>query len=75
MTKFIRHLLVWALLAAFCLCGLSAAAMEQEGGWVDDPEPLEDYAFSFAFVGDTQIISRYYPDQLHKIYEWILDVC
>lgn len=72
MNKLFRFLAVWALLAALCLGGIPAAAMEQEDGWVEDPEAVTDYAFSFAFVGDTQIIARYYPEHMHKIYDWIL---
>lgn len=40
--------------------------------WFTDKEPVTDYAFSFAVVGDTQIVALKYPDQFHKIYDWII---
>ncbi len=39
---------------------------------VTDPPELEEYAFSFALVGDTQKITLNYPTQLSKIYDWIV---
>ena len=39
----------------------------------DDKEPVKDYSYSFAFVGDTQIITESYPDKLSKIYDWIIN--
>ena len=32
-----------------------------------------DYAFSIAVIGDTQTISNHFPDQLHYIYDWIVE--
>jgi hypothetical protein len=32
-----------------------------------------DYAYSIAVVGDTQTISNHFPDQLHYIYDWIVE--
>ncbi len=43
------------------------------GVWMDYAEPVEDYAYSFAIVGDTQMVTRYYPDKLSCIYDWIVD--
>ena len=40
--------------------------------WVDSVEPVTDYAYSMAIIGDQQIISINYPDKLHYIYDWIL---
>ncbi|MBQ3125906.1 MAG: metallophosphoesterase [Clostridia bacterium] len=34
--------------------------------------PVGEYAYSFAFVGDTQIVTEKYPNELSKIYDWIL---
>ena len=40
--------------------------------WFTEKEPVTDYAYSFAAVGDTQIVCQKYPDQMTKIYDWIL---
>lgn len=34
--------------------------------------PLEDYAYSFAVVGDTQILALNYQDKFTALYDWIL---
>ena len=41
--------------------------------WYDDAsnEP-KDYAYSFAVIGDQQVIVDDYPSHLHYIYDWIL---
>ena len=41
--------------------------------WIGSKEPVTDYLYSFAIVGDTQIISRYHPDKFDAIYSWILN--
>ena len=43
--------------------------------WIDpeDKAPVTDYAYSFAVVGDTQVISDKHPDKFKGIYDWILD--
>ncbi len=41
--------------------------------WFKDKEPVTDYAYSFCVVGDTQKVARYYPENFHYIYDWILD--
>ena len=41
--------------------------------WISEKEPVSNYAYSFAVVGDTQIVARHYPDKFHKIYDYILD--
>ena len=40
--------------------------------WIDSHEPSFDYAYSFAVVGDTQWLSKYTPEKLEGIYDWIL---
>lgn len=35
--------------------------------------PLEDYAYSFAVVGDTQILALSYQDKFTALYDWIID--
>lgn len=40
--------------------------------WLDSHEPTMDYAYSFAVVGDTQWLSKYKPEKMEGIYDWIL---
>ena len=41
--------------------------------WLTDvPEP-ENYAYSFAVLGDIQTLTHSYPDQLNGLYKWIRD--
>lgn len=41
--------------------------------WIIDKEPVTDYLYSFAVVGDTQIIAQNHSSQFHMIYDWILN--
>lgn len=41
--------------------------------WLDSHEPSLDYAYSFAVVGDTQWLSKYTPEKMEGIYDWILE--
>ena len=41
--------------------------------WLDDIKRDYEYEYSFAVVGDTQYTTDRYPQQLSKIYDWILD--
>lgn len=41
--------------------------------WADDYTPVTDSAYSFVIVGDTQMTVDFDPDNLHYIYDWILD--
>jgi len=41
--------------------------------WITEKEELEEYEYSFAVVGDTQIVSQDYPDAMHNMYKWIID--
>ena len=41
--------------------------------WLDSYESDFDYAYSFAVVGDTQWMSKYAPDKMEGIYDWILE--
>ncbi len=45
----------------------------REETWFTEKEPVTDYAYSFAVVGDTQIIAKHHPDKFHKIYDYIVD--
>lgn len=40
--------------------------------WLDSHEPQMDYAYSFAVIGDTQWLSKYKPEKMEGIYDWIL---
>ncbi len=40
------------------------------------PEELpevDDFAYSIALLGDTQIVTGYYPDEFHHIIDWLLE--
>ncbi|MBQ4101515.1 MAG: metallophosphoesterase [Oscillospiraceae bacterium] len=39
--------------------------------WMDEAPKTKDYAYSFAVVGDTQVIAEYHPEQFTHIYDWI----
>lgn len=36
-------------------------------------EPVTNYAYSFAVIGDTQIVTYKYPELLHNIYDYVVD--
>ncbi len=40
--------------------------------WIDTNEVELDYAYSFAVIGDTQWLSRYKPEEMETIYDWLL---
>ena len=40
--------------------------------WFTDKEEPSDYLYSFAFIGDTQIIAQNHSSDFAKIYDWIL---
>ena len=44
-----------------------------ETTWFKEKEPVTDYAYSFAVVGDTQIVTEQFPDKLADIYDFILE--
>lgn len=41
--------------------------------WIEEEPALEDYAYSFAVIGDTQIVNRDNPEYFTGIYDWILE--
>lgn len=51
----------------------NGADMELNKIWFTEKEPVTDYAYSFALVGDTQRVSYNDPDKFHVIYDWLLD--
>ena len=42
-------------------------------GYITTAPDLEPYAYSFAVVGDTQIVTDGHPDKLSCLYDWIVD--
>ena len=51
---------------------LSANGFDISKEWIDSHEPTLDYAYSFAVVGDTQWLSKYTPEKMEGLYDWIL---
>lgn len=43
--------------------------------WADkeNKKPVSDFDYTFAVVGDTQVISDRHSDRFHLIYDWIMD--
>ena len=41
--------------------------------WYDNEQIDLDYAYSFAIVGDTQVLCQKYPEKMEAIYDWILE--
>ncbi len=41
--------------------------------WISIEPSLDEYAYSFAVIGDTKTISNKYPQYLEKIYNWVAD--
>lgn len=52
---------------------LSPNGLDIAKEWLDSYESNFDYAYSFAVVGDTQWLSKYTPEKMEKIYDWILE--
>ncbi len=46
-------------------------ADEEEVIWITDKEPVTDYDYSFAIVGDPQKLTEFYPEKLDAMYSWI----
>ena len=71
------------LIAYYDTSSLSNDVIKDESGngydathiikWVEDKEPVTDYAYSFCVVGDTQVVTQNYPDKLANIYDWIIE--
>jgi predicted phosphodiesterase len=40
--------------------------------WVENAAPITDYAFTFAFVGDTQNLNEFNPEKMPELYQWLL---
>ena len=41
--------------------------------WVDEKDPITDYAYSFAVIGDTQNMAKHYTSHFNEIYNWVYD--
>ncbi|MBQ2730875.1 MAG: metallophosphoesterase [Clostridia bacterium] len=41
--------------------------------WLEDRAPVEDYDFSIAVIGDTQMLNVYQPQNFPKLYDWIVE--
>ena len=52
---------------------LAAKAATNQPEWLDTVAEPSDYDYSFAVIGDTQVISYIYPNNMHTIYDWIVD--
>lgn len=70
------------LIARYSFKGLTKkASIEDKSGngytllssWLDEKEPVTDYAYSFAVIGDTQIVADNYQSEFHKIYDYVID--
>ena len=74
--KSLSHLLIVCgaiLLATLCLAFAVFAARTDPEHWFTDKEPVEDFAFSFVVVGDTQNITQGRSHMLHTIFDYIVD--
>jgi len=70
----VLSLVLCLLLMQAALVGPAAAAeYTGEPQWSTEVEPVGEYAYSFAVVGDTQNVNRLYPEEYYKIYQWIVD--
>ena len=48
-------------------------ALAEKDNWIKDKEDVTDYLYSFAVVGDTQIIASSHGSKFGMIYDWILN--
>ena len=71
------------LICSYELDGLTAPAIvsDKSGNGFDaklkvsyftEKAPLADYAYSFAVLGDTQILAESYPEKYTALYDWVL---
>ena len=71
------------LICSYELDGLSAptSIADKSGNGYDaklktsyftEKAPLEEYAYSFAVIGDTQILAESYPEKYTALYDWVL---
>jgi len=41
--------------------------------WIYEKDPVTDYDYSMAVIGDIQTLTYYYPDKLHHVFDWVVD--
>lgn len=47
--------------------------LEEKRIWLKDYKSTQEYAYSFAVLGDIQSLTCFYPDKLHYIYDWLAE--
>lgn len=60
------------LLFVFSSC-LSVSAASTEELLLDEGPEINDYDFAMVFIPDFQVVTNWYPDNLHYIFDWIVD--
>ena len=68
-----KRVLIVFVLTAILIAPFSVTVRSADSNWFTDKEPVTDYAFSFALVGDTQYITLQAPEKLPMIYDFIID--
>ena len=41
--------------------------------WIYEKDPVTDYDYSMAVIGDIQTLTYYYPDKLHHVFDWVTE--
>lgn len=41
--------------------------------WLKSKQPITDFDYSMVLMGDIQYMTYIYPDNLHRIFDWIID--
>lgn len=71
-------LVTFLLLGIFGTVTAYAVAVNPDRGitedhiWLKEKDPVDDYAYSMAIVGDTQIVTQNHSKKLSCIYDWII---
>ncbi len=61
-----------AILAVVSVMTLTVSALAYGEHWLDTVADPPEYAYSFAVVGDTQVVCERSPEGFKTIYDWIL---
>ena len=61
------------VLVMACVWTAVMAYPNTERAWLDEGPEIEDYDYSFAVVGDTQVVNIKYHDKLVNIYDYICE--
>ena len=72
----IKKTKTWAIFLTVILIFASASTVtvfsaSSTSNWLTDVDEITNYAYSFAVVGDTQILLRYHPKKYTEMYDWI----